>query len=860
MHADSRSFISQSNKNSESNTISSSAKLSEWPSRQLNFKLLPKYRSRLLKDEILIDDEVSIQSSSEKHYLDFAPDLPHYLNDGEMKTDENRFKTEVHVFDVRFPRYRCVLSGDRSVNWKIMGLRSKAQKPNEICGLDLIRLSHTEFESWLTSGLKYKSSSAEVYLRTYYGPYESEKSCLSSVWQVLDETSIYMGDPLMIEPKFGDVEAEADRDTERNLAGFGSLNTLSGGKEENMESNGLKLQHFISQKFLYSALYKQAQGKSQDGESHVCVLGKHTLKSQNYHYTAIRMQPLLTTIDRVVDNKTYVLQTHSKKTSNRLVMKPDPKVELTRKYISKNSEGAADTIFIPLEDADVEEKNRLCELSVGGQHENTFRVCRLTEHEMQNIFFARSCLPLLEYFLRIFSKRDRRKLKPSLYFKMEKLLKRICCFVLDVRYRKDIDVLLIKGDLSRERQKALREFGVLEYLSDILDKPFSTEGFFELKRLTQNMFITKVLSLTYTTIKYIIKENPANELFCSQWLNLFLVQSLKTRGANAIRAESTLTELMVNNRRILTTRVRKETINKFIQLVSSDKIPKYLKVLRVIIICDGEPMKANQREISKLVLKDEKMKRKLLFNLRTAKNGILEVNFSMDNPEGWISLFLVSKGIGPNLNTQSATSPDPTVFKQDSYPGSGRTGNNTGSLFDFLISLTWLLGDLCYKRNYLAIESLQKLYSFSDCCQIIVNPNLNARLREAFCYLTQTLYIDVAPAEMHELPNLIVKWSALEQLSGKANRISSISASTFEESKFSEEYQAILKQFKSQLIEYLIVRKKADVSRDITLMLLLQIIEMLKVMVHLNMLNTGEIEKVFGIAKSLVAHLVEVLV
>src|SRR3990167_1158205 len=354
MHSDSRSMISRIDKNSESALISSAAKLSEWPSKEISFRFLPKFKSRLLNDEILIDDEVSIQSSSEKHYLDFAPDLPHYLNDGEMRLEDNKFKTEAHVFDVRYPRYKCVLSGDRSVNWKIMGLRSKPKKANEICGLDMIRLSHTEFESFLTCGLKYKSSSAEVYLRTYYGPYESEKTCLSSVWQVVDETSVYIGDPLMIEAKYQfEFQDGSAGDIERSLAGIRhSLHAISHAKEENFETNGLKLQHFTSQKFLYSALYKQAQGKANEGEVHVCVLGKHTLKSLNAHYTAIKMQPLMTTVDRVLDNKTYVLQTSSKKTTNRLVLKPDQKVDLTRKFISKNSEGAVDTIFIPLEDAD----------------------------------------------------------------------------------------------------------------------------------------------------------------------------------------------------------------------------------------------------------------------------------------------------------------------------------------------------------------------------------------------------------------------------------------------------------------------------------------------------------------------------
>ena len=111
--------------------------------------------------------------------------------------------------------------------------------------------------------------------------------------------------------------------------------------------------------------------------------------------------------------------------------------------------------------------------------------------------------------------------------------------------------------------------------------------------------ITKVLSRTYQTVKYVIKEYRPNELYCSQWLDLFLLQSLETKTENDIKAEITLTELIDNNRRILQERIPKETIIKFIQLVSGEKDAKYLNILLVIIMCDGAPMVKTQQEVSR---------------------------------------------------------------------------------------------------------------------------------------------------------------------------------------------------------------------------------------------------------------------
>jgi RIH domain len=63
-------------------------------------------------------------------------------------------------------------------------------------------------------------------------------------------------------------------------------------------------------------------------------------------------------------------------------------------------------------------------------------------------------------------------------------------------------------------------------------------------------------------------------------------------------AEQTLIELINNNKHILTTKITKGTIQKFIQLVCEDKLAKYIDILRVITIFMGKPLSTNQREIS----------------------------------------------------------------------------------------------------------------------------------------------------------------------------------------------------------------------------------------------------------------------
>ena len=533
--------------------------------------------------------------------------------------------------------------------------------------------------------------------------------------------------------------------------------------------------------------------------NYICVLAKHTMKPEKNYYVALKFDPLIMSVDKLVDKKAYIV-----KTLNNLVLKGDPKVYLTRKYVGKNKESESDSFFIPLEDKDVEEKNKLCELSLDGESENSFKIEKLSDSEKQDIFFAKSCVPLMEYFVRIFIKKDKKKFKPSTCRKVEKLLKRICCFVFDQKYRRDVDVMHgMKGNINKSRQKILREMGIIDYLTDFVEKPFSTEDFFDLKKLKQDMFITKVLRLSYVTIKYIIRENPANELYCSQWLNLFLVQTLRTHNENEIEAQGTLTELIYNNRRILDTRLRKETMNKFIQLVSSDKISKYLDILRVTIVCDTKPMKNNQREISKLVLRDDKMSEKLLYIMEMTKSAAGKANAGVTYRK---SVKEEPKEI-ELLDIERLT--EEKIPKGEIVKETGNKQLDASNTYDFFVALIWLLGDLCLERNYLAIDTIQTKYRFDMCREVALNPKLSYKLRESFFYLIHHLWIDVAPARHVEIPILKVNWDQLDNskpIDNQGQSTKHIRKFVFDEDLYlnDSEPHRELKTFKTELMNQLL--------------------------------------------------------
>lgn len=60
-----------------------------------------------------------------------------------------------------------------------------------------------------------------------------------------------------------------------------------------------------------------------------------------------------------------------------------------------------------------------------------------------------------------------------------------------------------------------------------------------------------------------------------------------------ILAEPTLTELIDNNEIILKNKIDRKIIERFVNLLISERSIKYIKLLRALINCDGKAMKFN---------------------------------------------------------------------------------------------------------------------------------------------------------------------------------------------------------------------------------------------------------------------------
>lgn len=107
------------------------------------------------------------------------------------------------------------------------------------------------------------------------------------------------------------------------------------------------------------------------------------------------------------------------------------------------------------------------------------------------------------------------------------------------------------------RQKLMRELYIVETLVQQLFLPFSDaakghkQGEYTLDTITYADPITTICQRSYKLLTNISLNYYQNELYVSQWLNLYFFHAMSTGGLNNIGAEDTIIALVDNNKKLL---------------------------------------------------------------------------------------------------------------------------------------------------------------------------------------------------------------------------------------------------------------------------------------------------------------------
>jgi len=83
-------------------------------------------------------------------------------------------------------------------------------------------------------------------------------------------------------------------------------------------------------------------------------------------------------------------------------------------------------------------------------------------------------------------------------------------------------------------------------------------------------------------------------------------------------AESTITELLTDNKDLLDKQINKQIISNFIeQCKYQKKNERFLNLLSALCSCNGEAIASNQDDICAIMLENEENKTELLFQIRS---------------------------------------------------------------------------------------------------------------------------------------------------------------------------------------------------------------------------------------------------
>ena len=273
---------------------------------------------------------------------------------------------------------------------------------------------------------------------------------------------------------------------------------------------------------------------------------------------------------------------------------------------------------------------------------------------------------------------------------------------------------------------------LIDLLTDLLYFPFSL-GLIKFDE-DYSEDIRLLFKLCYALIKNTIKEYRPNEIYASQWLELMMDHTVKSSIINDINAEPTLTELIDNNRKILESKIKKETIAKFMNILDEKGADeRFINLLRALCTCDGEAMMANQSEIGRYLLQNKEISDKLIYPIRD-NNDIVEVY--LPPIKCWTRLTDLKDMLSKADNMQ---------------------------LYDYFIGMINLLSDLCLGRNYIAIEQLEKVFTLNMIMKIIANDDLEKKLRCVFGRLLIHLWIDRKPYSELNVPNYLLIWEEINE-------------------------------------------------------------------------------------------------
>uniref|UniRef100_A0A7E4V258 Inositol 1,4,5-trisphosphate receptor n=1 Tax=Panagrellus redivivus TaxID=6233 RepID=A0A7E4V258_PANRE len=499
----------------------------------------------------------------------------------------SQVKQQLHLSTHKLPDHHLAYEVNclnEHTEWQIsLFLQFDENQPDNVKSGDVVRLFHADQQTFLTLDEDPKTKRDVVFLRMTNRPSATDATSSRALWeiQVHNEELAYRGGAA----------------TWRRRIRFKHLATdlyLSVAKKEDIPSESRRPSLIMKpgESLLAGSSLQQHSFEILDADSDdvYYIVSKESKDPAKDPSLLFLLDPCAKTNTKEarVPINSFVRLRHCK--TNKWIHTTDPSMKQNLYHYSKNEKG---WVKVVCENVKIDKE--------------AFALSPVSPNEVRDLDFANDACRALHQFIQLI-KSGTAVSKEPINFTTQLLIECIY-FVTNVNNHVVDPLRIVDFNPTRDRQKLLREQGVLGEVFDLLRAPFlPRQGQSEMPPLlnspqelteSRNEVFQKMFQLCYSLLRYAQVGYRKNQEFLAEKFD-----QIQEQIGFDLLAEDTMTAVLHNNPKLLEKYVKTPHVERFVELVRNNRCGKFLDYLADLCVCRGEANKKIQELICNSVLSE----------------------------------------------------------------------------------------------------------------------------------------------------------------------------------------------------------------------------------------------------------------
>ncbi|KAL3982635.1 RIH domain family protein [Acanthocheilonema viteae] len=520
------------------------------------FNVEPVYKHSFLGDNVNAGDRISLVPYS------YCP----------TSNIAGHIKPQLHLSHLSLPDYPVgfeVNCSNELTEWQVlMFLQFDENEANIVKSGDVVRLFHAEQQTFLTLDTIPKTNKDAVFLRLTNRQSAADATSSRALWEIqVVQTDSYRGAAASWLKEFRFKHLTTDM--------YLSVERMQFNKAENASIGAM-------------------QSSSANMEAECCddeqyhLVPKHSERPETDESLLFVLDPCtFTKMDARILQRTYVRLWHV--CTNTWIYTTDPTEKQNLYHFSKNEKG-----WIKV----VSGKFKI--------DKETFALLPVRPDEVRDLDFANDACKALNGFVKLIESGkiiSKEPMKVTI-----QLLTECIYFVTNQPNHMTDPIKIVDFKPPRDRQKLLREQGVLDQVFALLRVPFLPRNGNDPKPLLcsprklsekGNEILKRIFHLCYSLLKYSQVGYRKNQEYLAEKFG-----QIQEQIGFDLLAEDTMTAVLHNNPKLLEKYVKNPHVERFVELVRNNKAGRFLDYLADLCVCRGEANKKIQELICSCVLNE----------------------------------------------------------------------------------------------------------------------------------------------------------------------------------------------------------------------------------------------------------------